>query len=55
MRALRRARIRYIFQLLYIDGHHSKIEVDGHILYIVLISVCSVLNVDAQFIALTHF
>ena len=55
MRASRRARVRYIFQLLYIGGHHSKIEVDEYILYFVLILGCSVVNFDAQFIALTHF
>ena len=57
MRASRRVRMRvsYIFQLLYIGGHRSKIEVDEYILYFVLISSCSVVNFDAQFIALTHF
>ena len=57
MRASRRARarVRYIFQLLYIGGHHSKIEVDEYILYFVLILGGSVVNFDAQFIDLTHF
>ena len=50
-----RMRVRYIFQLLYIGGHHSKIEVDEYILHFVLILGCSVVNFDAQFIALTYF